>query len=451
MSAAKSPTLADRLAAPFVRFAALEAASAFVLLLASVVALAAANSPVGASWERFWQTPLALSFGDHLALSLSLVAWVNDALMAVFFFVIGLEIKRELLAGELSSLRSALFPVAGAAGGMLLPAGIYAALHWGSPTLRGFGIPMATDIAFAVGALALLGSRVAPGLRVFLLALAIADDLGAVTVIALFYTDTIHPGALGLAAAGLAVGWLLNRAGVRSLLVYLAVAAFVWFETHHSGVHATLSGVALGFLTPAGRDADAHDTLLARGREALERLGRALRGEGGAHGADLHGHARHAALRELRAVGREALSPLDYLTNALARWVAFVVMPIFALANAGVAVDAATLADPVATRVGVGVALGLLVGKPLGIAAACWLAVRSGVAALPAGVSWPAILATGLLAGIGFTVSLFVTALAFEAPALVAGAKLGTLAGSGLAAVLGLALLARVLPRRTPA
>jgi NhaA family Na+:H+ antiporter len=431
-----------------VRCAALESSSAFVLLLASAAALAAANSAFGPAWEQFWQTPLAFRFGAGFELSLPLVAWVNDALMGVFFFVIGLEIKRELLAGELSSLRRALFPVAGALGGMALPAAIYAVFHLGEPTIRGFGIPMATDIAFAVGALALLGSRVPSGLRVFLLALAIADDLGAVTVIALFYTESIHLDALGLAAAGLVVCWLLNAAGVRSLLVYLVVGAFVWFETHHSGVHATMAGVALGFLTPAGRDAEDHDSLVERGREAIERLGRVLRGEGDSHGDDLHGHARHEALRELRSVGRQALSPLDYLTNELATWVAFVIMPVFALANAGVAIDASTLGDRDAGRVGVGVALGLLVGKPLGITAACWLAVAAGVASLPAGVTWKAVLATGLLAGIGFTVSLFVTSLAFEAPALVAGAKLGTLGGSLLAAVLGLALLSRALPPR---
>jgi NhaA family Na+:H+ antiporter len=450
MSFAKQSSLADRLAEPFVRFARIESSSALVLLLASGAALVAANSRFGPAWQAFWQTPLAFRFGDAFELSLPLVAWVNDGLMGIFFFLIGLEIKRELLAGELSSLRRAMLPVAGALGGMLVPAGIYAAFHLGQPTIRGFGIPMATDIAFAVGALALLGARVAPGLRVFLLALAIADDLGAVTLIALFYTEEIHLGALGLAGAGLAACWALNRAGVRSLLVYLAVGAFVWFETHHSGVHATMAGVALGFATPFGRDAAAAEPLLARAGDALERLRAALRGQG-MGGADPHGHARHRAVRELRRVGREALSPLDYLTNELERWVAFVVMPLFALANAGVAIDTGTLGDPAVRGVAAAVAVGLLVGKPLGIFAASWLAVQSGIASLPAGVSWPAIFATGLLAGIGFTVSLFVTALAFDAPALVAGGKLGTLGGSLLAAVLGLALLSRVLPERARA
>jgi NhaA family Na+:H+ antiporter len=310
---------------------------------------------------------------------------------------------------------------------------------------------MATDIAFAVGTLALLGSRVPASLRVFLLALAIADDLGAVTVIALFYTETIHLDSLALAAAGLAACYALNRVGVRSLLVYLIVGAFVWYETHHSGVHATMAGVALGLLTPAGREGDDHASLVERGREAVERLGRVLRGEDDHHGDDLHGHGRHEALRELRSVGRGALSPLDFLTNELASWVAFAIMPIFALANAGVAIDASTLGDPAAVRVGVAVAVGLAVGKPIGITLLAWLAVRARLADLPESVSWKAIFATGLLAGIGFTVSLFITGLAFDAPALVAGAKLGTLGGSLIAAVLGLTLLARVLPSRTPA
>jgi NhaA family Na+:H+ antiporter len=447
MTSASGRTLADRLAAPFARFAALEASSALALLLAAAFALAVANSRLGPAWERFWQTPLSLAFGGGFELSLPLVAWVNDGLMSLFFFAIGLEIKRELLSGELSSPRRALLPVAGALGGMLVPAAIYAALHWGRPTVAGFGIPMATDIAFAVGALSLLGARVAPGLRAFLLALAIADDIGAVTVIALFYSEAIHGDALGRAAAGVVACLLLSRAGVRSLLVYLAVGAFVWFETHHSGVHATMAGVALGFATPARPPGEDAESLLERGRGALERLGRALRGEGPARAGDRGGHARHGALRELRQVGRASLSPLDYLTNELERWVAFAVMPIFALANAGVAVDAAILGDPAARSVGLAVALGLLLGKPLGITGASWLAVRAGAAALPSGVGWGAIAATGLLAGIGFTVSLFVTSLAFAEPALTAGGKLGTLAGSLAAGALGLALLRGTLPR----
>jgi Na+:H+ antiporter, NhaA family len=450
MASSRTPSLAARLAAPFARFAALEASSALALLLASVLALLAANSPWGPAWQAFWQTPIALSVGDAFELSLSLGAWVNDGLMGVFFFVIGLEIKREVLTGELSSLRRALLPVAGALGGMVVPAAIYAAFHAGQPTLRGFGIPMATDIAFAVGALALLGSRVAPGLRVFLLALAIADDLGAVTVIAMFYSEHIHLAALGLAGAGLAACYALNLAGVRSLLVYLVVGAFVWYETHHSGVHATMAGVALGFLTPARPETEDHETLVARGREALERIGRVLRREGAPQERDQGGHARHHALRELRQVGREALSPLDFLANELERWVAFAIMPIFALANAGVALDPSVLGDPSARLVGFAVAAGLLLGKPIGILAASFLAVRLGLASLPAGVSWSAVLATGLLAGIGFTVSLFVTALAFEDPVLVAGGKLGTLGASLVAAVAGLALLTRVLPEREP-
>ncbi len=445
MTSAPKRSLADRVAAPFARFAALEASSALVLLLAALVALCAANSRFGPAWEAFWQTRLALAWGDGFALSLPLAAWVNDALMAVFFFAIGLEIKRELVAGELSTPRKALLPVAGALGGMVAPAAIYASFHWGSDTIRGFGIPMATDIAFAVGALSLLGARVAPGLRIFLLALAIADDLGAVAVIAVFYTEEIHGSALALAAAGLGACVALGRAGVRSLWVYLALGAFVWYQTHHSGIHATMAGVALGFLTPARPENGDAESLIERGRNALERLGQVLRGEAPAHAADPGGRVRHRALRELREVGREALSPLDHLTHELERWVAFAVMPIFALANAGVAIEAELLADPAARSVGLAVAVGLLLGKPLGIGAASWLAVRAGVAALPAGVGWGALVATGLLAGIGFTVSLFVTALAFTDPALTAGAKLGTLAGSLTAGVLGLAVLARTL------
>jgi NhaA family Na+:H+ antiporter len=443
------PLLAERLARPFVRFLELETSSAILLLAMAVAALVWANSPWGATYDHFWHLPLGLRLGDVFALELSLGHWVNDGLMTIFFFVVGMEIKREMVQGELSTRARAMLPILGALGGMVVPAGIYASLHWGEPTLRGWGIPMATDIAFAVAALSVLGSRVPPGLRIFLLALAIADDLGAVAVIAIFYTAEIHLSALWLAAAGLALCVVLNRMGVRSFLVYALVGAFVWFETHHSGVHATISGVMLGFLTPTWLPTTDHETMIDRGRHALDRLRDLLRRHP-EEGVDHGGHERHHVAQQLADVGRASLSPLDLLVNVLERPVAFVIMPVFALANAGVALDASTLGNPTAERVGVAVALGLLFGKPIGITLFSWASVRLGIAALPRGVGWPALAATGVLAGIGFTVALFVTALAFTDPHATAGSKVGILAGSFLATLAGLAILARALPARPP-
>ncbi len=391
------PRAASRISGVFARFVALETSSTILLLAATVLALVLANSPLRDAYEHALHLPLALQIGSF-ALELSLGHFVNDALMAIFFFVVGMEIKRELVRGELSSPSRAALPVFGALGGMIVPAGIYAALHWGGPALSGWGIPMATDIAFAVAALGIFGPRVPSGLKVFLLALAIADDIGAVVVIALFYAAGVEPQWLAIAAAALALCVLLPRFGVRSYGVYFLIGAVVWYATLRSGVHATIGGVLLGLLTPA----------------------RPLPG------------AEHA--------------PVDELIHRLHPWVAFAIMPLFALCNAGVALDASSLGDAQAQRVAIAVMLGLLVGKPLGITLFAWLAVRLGVAELPSRVSWSQILGAGTLAGIGFTVALFIAALAFEEPRFVAGAKVGILAASLLATVLGAALLSRVLP-----
>jgi NhaA family Na+:H+ antiporter len=390
-----------RLSAAFARFVALESASTILLLLATVVALALANSPLHDAYEHLLHLPLSLGIGSF-ELELSLQHFVNDVLMAIFFFVVGMEIKRELVLGELSSPSRAALPVFGALGGMLVPAAIYAALHMGGPAAGGWGIPMATDIAFAVAALGVFGSRVSPGLKIFLLALAIVDDIGAVLVIAVFYAKELAPMWGGVALLGLAASVLLGRAGVRSYGVYVLVGVLVWYATFRFGVHATIAGVTLGLLTPARPDPG-------------------------------HDHA-----------------PVDDLMHRLHPWVAFAIMPIFALCNAGVRLDATSLGDPLAQRVALGVALGLLIGKPVGVTLLAWLAVRSGVAQLPRGATWAQVTGVGLLAGIGFTMALFIAALAFEgSPVLVAGAKIGILVASILATGLGLALLGRVLPARS--
>ena len=440
---ARRPLLAERLSRPFQRFFAIEAASGILLLGATALALVWANSPFGHAYEALWHTELGIQLGSY-ALSLTLHEWVSDALMTIFFFTVGLEIKRELAYGELSSRDRAMLPVLGAAGGMVVPAAIYTAFHWGEPTLRGWGIPMATDIAFAVTALSIFGARVPPGLKVFLLALAIADDLGAVAVIAIFYTADLSLPALGLAILGLAFCVAMNRIGVRAVPAYVVVGSLVWLAMLKSGVHATVAGVALGFITPARPLLDPRP-LMDRAHEILGKLRELLHV---APHADHHGHERHRLMRELAELRYASMSPLDSLLTTLEPWVAFVIMPLFALANAGVHLNAATFGDTTGMEVGLAVALGLLVGKPIGITLFAFGAVRSGLASMPRGVTWGQMFGTGILAGIGFTVALFITNLAFETPSYVDGSKVGILGGSFLATVLGVLVLSRTLPRQ---
>jgi NhaA family Na+:H+ antiporter len=433
----ESSTLADRLARPLRRFLAIEATSSILLLAATLVALALANSPWREAWAEFWHQRVAIEIG-RVELALSLAHWVNDALMALFFFVVGLEIKRELTIGELASRERALLPVFGALGGMLVPAALYLVFQPGNAAV-GWGIPMATDIAFAVAALAVLGPRVAPGLKIFLLALAIVDDLGAVTLIALFYTDEIRVPALLAALLGLGLVYGIRIAGVRAYAPYFLVGSGVWLAMLGSGVHATVAGVMLGLLTPVHVLGE-RETLMTRLREAAGEALDRIR-DGG------HETRPEPLLQRVRDLSREAQSPVEYLTHRLHPWVAFAVMPIFALANAGVALDATTLGDPAGLRVALAVTLGLLIGKPVGITLFALAAVRLRLAALPQGVDAGALFGAGLLGGIGFTMALFITALAFGESPLASAAKVGVLAASLLACVLGLLLLARVLPR----
>jgi NhaA family Na+:H+ antiporter len=431
-----SATLASRLARPLRRFLAVEAASSILLLAAALVALAIANSPWRDGWAHFWHQRAALEIGGF-ELALSLAHWVNDALMAIFFFVVGLEIKRELTIGELASRAQAMLPVFGALGGMLVPAAIYLLIQPGGDATAGWGIPMATDIAFAVAALAILGPRVPPGLKVFLLALAIVDDLGAVTVIAIFYTDQVRVSALLAALLGLGVVYAIRLAGVRAYAPYFAAGAAVWLATLGSGIHATVAGVMLGLLTPV-HALGTRETLATRLRESVEEALQRI-GSGDAHGRP------EPLLQRVRDLSLEAQSPLEYLTHRLHPWVAFGVMPVFALANAGVTLDAATLGDPAARWTALAVALGLLIGKPIGITLFAIAAVRLGVAALPAGVGTGALVGAGLLGGIGFTMALFIGALAFGEGPLASAAKVGILAASVLACAGGLLVLSRVL------
>lgn len=416
---------------PLARFLAIESASGVVLLICTVIALVVANSPWAEAWDHFWHSHVVFAWGEW-KLDYSLTHWVNDGLMAIFFFVVGLEIKREIVQGELREPCKAALPVMAAMGGMLAPAAIYFALQRGQPGEPGWGIPMATDIAFVVGFLALLGKRVPLGLKILLLALAIADDIGAVLVIAVFYSSSISIQALAVAAIGLLLTVAMNLLGVRRIAAYVIVGMIIWLAFLLSGVHPTVAGVVLGLLTPASVwvQPDVFARVVARAKEHLD-------DPDSSHGTWLFG--------ELAIAAKEATSPLARLEHALHPWVAFVIMPLFALANAGVKIEASRATHPVALAV----LLGLVIGKPLGIVLMSWLAVQMRIARLPTGVNWPAMVGAGCLAGIGFTMSLFIASLALEGELLDAG-KLGTLTGSVISAVVGCAILLAVLKNPHP-
>jgi NhaA family Na+:H+ antiporter len=413
------------------RFFRVESAGGVLLLLSAAVALCLANSRASHAFGEVWQTRIGVTVGG-LDLHKPLLLWVNDGLMTVFFFVVGMEIKRELVHGEMRDPRKAALPVAAAFGGMVVPAAVYLLFQGGRPGQPGWGIPMATDIAFVVGFLALLGPRVPPGLKAMLLSLAIVDDIGAVLVIAVFYSAGISFLALGLAGLGLAVTLALGRLGVRSVPVYAVAGAGVWLAFLKSGIHPTVAGVLLGLLTPAS--AGLTNLELLRRAKEIQR-----RSQGGRDGEGEPDRAR--LLGELRLAAREAVSPLERLESALHPWVAFLIMPVFALANAGVGLEPAAFGHPVALAA----AAGLVLGKPFGIVLCSWLAVRAGVARLPAGVGWKVMVGSGCLAGIGFTMSLFIAGLALDGQLLDAG-KIGTLTGSCLSAAAGSLLLLAVLP-----
>ncbi len=416
-----------RLTAPIRRFLHIEAASGAVLLVCTVVALLLANSAWAKPVHDFWETSLRLGAGTW-ELDKPLHFWVNDLLMAIFFFVVGLEIKREIVGGELSSPKKAALPVIAALGGMLVPAGIYLAFNHDGPAERGWGVPMATDIAFVVGLMAAFGPRVPFGLKIFLLSLAIADDMGAVLVIAVAYTEQLNLYMLALAGAGFGALVLLNRLGVRTVSIYVVVGAFIWLTVYKAGIHPTVAGVLLGLLTPS-------TPWLTR-----ETLRLALTEVSG----QLDDTSPVVELRPddvaiLRYAAREAVAPLQRIEDRLHPWVGFVIMPVFALANAGVEVKPAAILDPVALAI----MAGLVLGKTVGIVGFSYLAVKLGLANLPRGVTWRMLLAAGVLGGIGFTMSLFIAGLAFPAPPeLQDAAKIGIIAGSAIAAVIGAGLLA---------
>jgi NhaA family Na+:H+ antiporter len=416
--------LVHRARAPVERFLAIEAASGILLLGVACLALAWANSPWAHLYHALWHTRFGVSLGPW-AFQRDLHFWINDALMTVFFFVAGLEIRREMHQGELSQLRRAALPLVAAVGGMIAPALIYTGFNHGHASSVGWGIPMATDIAFAVGALELLGKRVPPALRILLLALAVIDDVGAILVIALFYSSDIQLGGFGLAAIGLCLLFALQLVGARSPWAYVAPASLIWVGMYVAGIHPTLAGVVVGLLTPP-RAWLGVDQYFARSASSASR-----------YRAEPAQDPRRLVpeLHALRLSSREAISPLDGLQRALHGWVAFGVMPLFALANAGVPLGNAVF-DATGWRVFLGVSLGLVLGKPIGIVTLSWLTTRLGLTALPAGIGYRQLLLVGIVAGIGFTMALFVAQLAFPSGALLETSKLAIICGSALAALL---------------
>jgi NhaA family Na+:H+ antiporter len=433
---------------PIQRLMEVETSSAVVILLATIAALVLANTGLHDAYEEFWETHLALDVGGTELIGLSFREVVNDGLMTLFFLLVSLEIKREIVFGELRDPKAAAMPILAAVGGMVAPALVYLGFNLGGPYSHGWGIPMATDIAFAVAVLTALGRRVPLGARLFLLTLAIVDDLGAILVIAIFYTGGLELWWLLAAAATVVAALLLQRVRVRSVAVYIALGAIGWFALHESGVHATLIGVAFGLITPAMALLPAN----LYPQVATELVGQVVdRNEDGVVTAD-EAEANDQTLREIQRLSRETQSPLHRAETRLTPYVAFIIVPIFAFANAGIRLPNVPLGTWLSDPVVLGVALGLVVGKTVGIFSAAWLTERLGIARYPTGMTQSHLFGVAMTAGIGFTVAIFVANLAFRDGHEIELAKLGILAGSVVAAVLGylvLRLTSRVHPSGT--
>ena len=424
----------DLLLLPFQQFARWQVSGGLLLLLFAAVALVWANSPWASVYERMLHMPLGLSIGDY-PLHFDLQHVINDGLMAVFFFAVGLEIKREFLIGELAERRKAMLPIAAAVGGMVVPALIYVAFNTGGEGAHGWGIPMATDIAFEHGPLAVLGARIPEGLKVFLVALAIVDDLGALLIIAIFYTASIEWNGIALVSLFVAALFTANRVGARSGAIYLALAVGVWSGLLISGVHATLAGVLTAMFVPARVKIvpEALPQVIRRGAADIDAQTRDEQ-------PDAMDPERIALIDVLRRTLDAATSPLQRFEHGVQPWVAYAILPVFALFNAGVEIDASAM-QTLASAVPLGIIAGLVIGKPLGIGVASWLAVKAGLATLPEGVSWRHVVGTAFLAGIGFTMALFISGLAFPGTDLESEAKLGILFASLLAAIVGIIVL----------
>ncbi len=433
---------AAALVRPVERFLHVEAAGGIILLAAAAIALVWANSPWSESYEDLWHTHIAISIGAwHFDRTLHF--WINEFLMTIFFLVVGLEIKRELVEGALSDIRRATLPIAAAIGGMLVPAVLYFAANSSPLTRSGWGVPMATDIAFAVGVLTLLGKRIPAALRVMLLALAIIDDLGAIMVIAIFYSTGFAVDGLTVAIAGLALLLILRQIGVRPGWIFGVPLIIIWFGMLRTGVHPTIAGVIVGLATPVrswfGKEGFVHVA-----RKAVDDFEDRIK-----RGAKDHDLLE--PLDKLAVARREALSPALRLENELHPIVAYLVMPLFALANAGVDLRGMDVSEPAFATITTGILLGLVVGKPLGVMIAAWVVVRLNMARLPDGVTWHGLLVVGMVAGIGFTMAIFIAQLAFSDPAQLGIAKLAVLIASGVAGTTGFVFGRFFLPLAQPA
>ncbi|MBF0264454.1 MAG: Na+/H+ antiporter NhaA [Gammaproteobacteria bacterium] len=416
----------------FEQFISKEAMSGVLLFMATVLAIIAANSPWSQEYYDLWHLPMGFSLGN-ITTSMSLTYWIDDGLMALFFLMVGLEIKRELMVGELSSIQKASFPVVAAIGGMAIPALVYVMLNPDNPI--GFGIPMATDIAFALGILMLLGSKVNPALKVFLVALAVVDDLGAVLVVATVYTQEIHTQYFLMAIIIYALIWLLNFKGVKSLWPYLLLGVALWVYIHAIGIHATVAGVLLAFAIPIGSKIDEHKFIKTQ-TDAINDF------EKNIDTIPILNHHQMDALETIGCSYDKVQNPLLKLEHHLHGLSAFVIMPLFAFSNAGVVIDFSPFMDNL--MIVLGVILGLVIGKPIGIVTFTWLATKLKLVTKPDNITWMEVIAVGFLAGIGFTMSIFITHLAFMDEALIAAVKLGVFIASFIAAVIGVVLLLKV-------
>ncbi len=425
----RAQVLAQQAFASIERFLHIEAVSGIVLLVAAAVALIWANSPFAESYHNVWHTPFSIGLGKF-EFSKSLHFWINDALMTFFFLVVGMEIRREIHEGSLSNLRQAMLPIIAALGGVVLPALIFLGFNYQPIQQNGWAVPTATDIAFAVGVLALLGRFIPGNIRIFLLTLAIIDDIIAVLIIALFYSGGLNYAGFLIAGLGIMLVLGFQRIGIGSAFSYILPGSIVWIGMLMTGAHPTLTGVILGLMTPVVSVRMSERPLDILSRIANELTGRDIKME------DEHKLAR--SLRKLQLAQRELLPPVVRVQKALHPWVAYAVMPLFALANAGVSMSTSAFSAENELRIIIGVVIALVIGKPLGIVGISWVSVRMRFCKLPSDVTWKGITLVGLLAGIGFTMSIFIAMLAFDDVSLLNAAKLGVLLGSFIAAVLGL-------------
>jgi NhaA family Na+:H+ antiporter len=423
----------DQLLKPVSKFIHQEFTGGIILFASVVIAILWVNSPWGATYHQVWDTHLSVGFADFV-FNQPLHVWINDGLMALFFFVIGLELKREFIAGELSTVKKAALPMVAALGGMLVPALVFTLFNHGLPSSHGWGIPMATDIAFAIGLLSLAGKHIPSSVKVFLSALAVADDLGAVLVIALFYTGQIAYLPLIIAGVLLLLLWMGNLLGIRSAVFYLIVGIVIWYLFLISGVHATIAGVLVAFMIPARTKINEEEYLAALTQYSHE-FETAIPQNGSLTTAE-----QHQTIEKIKRLSQDAETPLQKIEYGLHPWVAFVIMPVFALANAGMHIGGdffTLLGNPVS----LGVSLGLIIGKFAGVFGATWLMVRFKLSELPHRASWKHIIGVAMLAGVGFTMSLFISGLAFDVPEMITEAKYGILLASLVSGILGIAFL----------